>query len=195
MKRWMVLAAVATGLVGCGSARRAAPTAASGVVLKSAPTEWTKFDAPGGAFTVYFPPGATLLKPVPVQQVHSWEPDVQRWNYMLNDRIYNASVTQYRPADAGAAEPDVVAKLHGFAEYEAVTTLSGWKARKCRTRGAISHTRPALATVGVWAGLGGGRTVGFSVFSSESDVSFDEPLVQLFFARIVVPPKSPALGR
>ncbi|MDB5313034.1 MAG: hypothetical protein JWO38_7236 [Gemmataceae bacterium] len=157
-------------------------------------TEWTRFDGPDGIFTAYFPSGSGTPIDLVEKAADRFGPRTQTWTQRHDGRSYIATLWTWDAKTAGAANPDVVARVTGTKEFtaEALTTLGGRKARRyITTSGEISQ---ALVS----AGLGNGRSVMFTVLGNKG-LTFEDPLVEQFFAKIEltagsIPPPAVAPG-
>jgi hypothetical protein len=156
--------------------------------------EWKRVDGPDGIFTAYFPGGSSAAVDLVEKAADKFGPRTQKWTQHFNDRSYIATLMTWEPQFAGAAEPDVVARVRGNNAYtaEALTTLGGRKALRF-----ITLSGKVCQTV-VTAGLGNGRSVNFTVLG-DAGLTFEDPMVEQFFAKIElkggsIPPPAAAPG-
>jgi hypothetical protein len=108
-------------------------------------------------------------------------PRTQTWTQRFNKQSFIATLSVWPTKTAGAAAPEVVARLTGNKNHtdESLVTVSGRTGR----RYIVRYGTNSQAVVSV--GLGGGMSVSFTVLGDNTQ-SFDDPMIQQFFAGIEI---------
>ena len=163
------------------------------VVAAKAPdtqtTDWTRFDAPRGEFTMYFPPGSNKAGPKLEQMPGDFgRVRSETWRQSAGDRQYSVRLDVYKPDVKDLANPEYAAKMRKNDLIRERMMKDGRKAVKFFRNAASLNPTQQRFTANLAVGLGDNRAIEFCVYGS-GDVTLEDPTVKEFFDRIVIAPE------